>query len=37
MRGRAVFRTTCRLKDEEEGTGTQKNKTCIVKMGGRVV
>ena len=24
-------------KDEDEGTGTQKHKKCIVKMGGRVV
>ena len=24
-------------KDEDEGTGTQTYKKCIVKMGGRVV
>ena len=37
MRGQAVFRTTCQLKDEDEGTGTQQHKKCIVKMGGSVV
>jgi hypothetical protein len=39
MRRQAVVRAgaTLQLKDEDEGTGTQKHKKCIVKMGGSVV
>jgi hypothetical protein len=35
--GGVIPGATVQLKDEDEGTGTQKHKKCIVKMGGSVV